>query len=303
MANPGESLVLEDLVDKLLNQSISVYDMVDYCKKHQEIATPALKELVSKHESPYVRLCSAWSLGEIADKSAIPILKEAYGTEDEVNARANMAWAQFMIDPHHIDEDQFDAFLLDKYYVIPLIALKRFSGLHDLQGKYDFLKYYSYHENILVRSELLRNIKSFTHATDINDTLRHELYTTEEPLLKSELINAIGATNHIDSVDILMDYYSEFKDEIANNETLAYSIVNAMLFLSQSRPYKILHEMYHTQKSKLVRWRIIETLASAGGPNSLTILKEINKSEADAELKSISQKFIALTKVTTNYEV
>ena len=57
--------------------------------------------------------------------------------------------------------------------------------------------------------------------------------------------------------------------------------------------------MYINHKSDVIRWKIIESLASSGGPNSLETLNKINDLEQDANLKKQISTFINSIVVTT----
>jgi hypothetical protein len=290
--------VHNDLQARLLDGAITPYDMADFCKENPDVVVDGLRASLTSHESPYVRLCSAWSLGEIGNPMDMPLLQHAYKLEGEDNVRTNIAWAQFMIDTEQIGEENFRDFLLDDYYVIPLVAVKRLSGMPHLAGKYDFSRYYEAQENQLVSLEMLRNIRSFQISEDINAKLGTELKGTENLLDKSALIKAIGATNQIDSMATLMDYYHEFKENILGNELLADAMVSAFLSLGQSDPYEILQEIYAGQTGQAIRWKIIESLAGGSGPRSLDVLRNIHGYERDPNIKDVVRSFIDMTRVT-----
>lgn len=292
--------VHEELQARLLNGSITPYDMASFCKEHPDAVADGLRSSLISHKSPYVRLCSAWSLGEIGNSEDMPLLQHAYAQEDEDNVRTNIAWAQFMIDIDQIGEEHFRDFLLDDYYVIPLVAVKRLSGMPHLVGKYDFASYYDNQDNQLVSLEMLRNIRSFQIPEDINVKLGAELRTTDNMLDKSALIKAIGATNQIDSMEALMSYYYEFRSDVLGSELLADSMVSAFLSLGQSDAYEILQEIYANQFGQAIRWKIVESLAGGSGPRSLDVLRNIHSYEQDPNIKNTVQSFIDMTRVTVS---
>lgn len=298
--DPNESLVHHDLQTYLLNGTLSAYDMVNYCRDNPELVAEGLRASVISHESPYVRLCSAWSLGEIGNPEDLPLLQQAYAQEKEDNTRTNIAWAEFMVAPEQIDKEKFNEFLLDDYYVIPLVAVKRLSGIPHLVGEYEFSDYYDTQDNQLVRLEKLRNIRSFRIPKDINAKLDSELRTTEHILEKSEIIQAIGATNQVDSMGRLMNYYQECKGDILEDAMMSHAMVNAIFSLGQSDGYGIMHEIYQHQDSHIIRWKIVESLATAGGPKSLSVLRSIYDLEQDQTIKDTVKAFIDMTRITTN---
>lgn len=289
---------VEEIVQQLLNNSISPYDAVDLIRREQEQLAPSIRMLMVNHKSPYVRLCAAWSLGEIGDRDSVSLLKEAYEKEKEKNVRANIVWSLFMIDPNQIDLFLLQKFLIDNYFVIPLIALKKISRIPHLQGKIDFNEVYDKFNNILLKLEILRNIRSFLISKDINSSLKKELYESNDFPVQMGLIRAIGATSQIDSVDILIEYYYDHRNEILKNDSLAFQYVTAVLSLAQSKPYETLQEIYIAFKSKLIRWKTIEALASAGGPNCVDVLKIIYRLEDDIQLKEQIRKFVDIIPIT-----
>lgn len=286
------------LVNELLNYNISPYELVEFVKNGNKNLISSIRRLIVENSSPYVRLCAAWCVGELGDKNSISLLTKAYKEEKEDNVRANIAWALFMIDFTHIDLTLFQAFLRDDYFLIPLVALKRIASLPNLQGKIDFYEIYSKTTSTLLKLELLRNILCFSFSKNINVILKQELYESEDILIKMELINAIGLTNQLDSVNLLMQYYSERTSEILENELLAFQYVSATLSLVQSKPYAILQEIYLRHENRLIRWKIVESLASAGGPKCLQVLKTIYSLEDEEDLKKQIQKYIDIIPIT-----
>ncbi len=295
----AHNAIISDVQAQLLSGEITAYEMVRFSKENPEIVADGLRSALTSHESLYLRLCSAWSLGEIGNPEDLPLLKQLYSQEEEDNVRTNIVWAQFMIDAKQIDGEQFRAFLLDSYYVIPLVAVKRLSGMPHLVGRYDFYEYYENQENQLVHLEMLRNIRSFRMSEDVNAKLEAELRTTDHLLERSELVQAIGLSNQIDSMSILMNYYREFKYDIIGNELMAHSVVNAIFSLGQSDAHEILQEIYVSQSSHIIRWRIIESLAMAGGPYSLAALRNVHAYEQNRALKDAVRLFIDMMTVTT----
>lgn len=288
----------DKVVDNLINYSISPYEFIDFIRKEKFHAAPYLRKLIVKNASPYIRLCSAWALGDIQDMKSISILKNIYKKEQDVNVRANIVWALFMIDPARIDLSLYKIFLLDKYFVVPLISLKRINGLFWLEGKIDFLEFYNKFDNTLLKLEILRNIRSFRFPKGINKTFKKELYQSNNIYHKMELIKAIGLTNQSNSADILIEYYSKHKHELINNESLAFQYISAMLFLTQSKAHKSLSEIYVHSKSHLIRLKLIETLATVGGPKCLQALKDIYGIESDQKIRNEIQKFINIIPIT-----
>jgi len=289
---------VEVIVQQLLDYSITPYEVIKLLRKDYSYMIPSIRNLVTTHDSPYIRLCAAWSLGEIGDKDSISMLKEAYKKENEDNVRTNIVWALFMIDPHQIDQLLFQTFVNDNYFLIPLVALKRISGMPKLQGVIDFWTIYEKSENILLKLEILRNIRCLRYPNDINKRLKKELYSSKNPHIKMGIIKAIGATNQIDSVDILIQYYNDSRSEILQSDLLAFEYVSAMQSLAQSKPYESLQEIYFHFQSGLIRWKIIETLATAGGPKCVEVLKVIHDKEKDLQLKEQIQKFIDIILIT-----
>lgn len=293
-----ENKSVEVIVKQLLDYTITPYEVIQLLRKDYSYMIPQIRELVTTHSSPYIRLCAAWSLGEIGDEESISMLIEAYKKENEDNVRTNIVWALFMINPHQIDQLLFQTFVDDKYFLIPLVALKRISSLPKLQGILDFNTIYEKNNNILLKLEILRNIRSLRYPNNINERLKKELYSSKDSLLKMGIIKAIGATNQIDSVDILIQYYNDNKIEILKSEMLAFEYVSAMQSLVQSKPYRSLQEIYFHFQSGLIRWKIIETLATAGGPKCVDVLKVFLNKEGDAILKGQIQKFIDIILIT-----
>lgn len=291
---------LNKTINKLLDYSMSPYEFVDFVRSEKTFFLPHLRILLTKHASPYVRLCSAWALGDLRDKKSVPILKKAYKKEKEGNVRANIVWAIFRIEPSQIDLPLYKTFLLDSYFVIPLVALKRISGLFWLEGKINFLEYYYKFDNTLLKLEMLRNIRSFRFNRDINESLKNELYNVNDIYKIMGIIDAIGLTNQSSSADILMEYYSKNKNELLDNEPLTFHYISAMLSLTQSKGYESLHEIYIHSKSQLIKLKLIETLATVGGPKCLEALKDIYRTEKDPKIKNEIEKFINMIPITIN---
>lgn len=289
---------LNKVVDNLIDYSLSPYDFIDFIRKGKISAAPYLRKLIVEHKSPYVRLCSAWALGDIQDMKSVSLLKKVYKKEQDANVRANIVWALFRINPTQIDLSLYKTFLLDNYFVVPLISLKRINGLFWIEGKIDFLEFYNKFDNTLLKLEMLRNIRSFRFYKNINETLEKELYQSNNIYQRMELIKAIGLTNQGNSADILIEYYSKRKNELLNSESLAFQYVSAMLFLTQSKAYGSLYEIYVHFKSQLIRLKLIETLATVGGPKCLQVLKDIYQIEKDRKIKNEIQKFINVIPIT-----
>lgn len=291
---------MDELIQKLLNNTLSPYEFIDIVKDNSGHFGSFLKQVGLFHSSPYIRLCSAWALGELRDKTAFTTLQRLFVLERENNARANIVWALFMINQKHITLPLFKKFLIDPYYLVTLIALKNITGLYWVEGKLDFTDLYNSNGNLLVKLELLRNIRSFKLQNNINQLLKHELLKTSNTFLKVSLIRAISMTKQVDSLDVLIDYYHHNKKEFQRDETLTYNFVSAIFFMYQSKPYPILFELYNNHKSLLIRWKIVETLASVGGPKCLDILTHLRDKENNEVLKKQMNDFIRNMFITVN---
>lgn len=290
--------MMHKLISSLLNFSVSPYDFIQTIKKNNGKYARALRKNLISHSSAYIRLCCAWALGELQNRDSFILLKRAYLNELENNARANIVWALFWIDRQRITQSLFNKFLQDTYYLIPVIALKNIASLYRVEGKIDFLDLYNQADNVLVKLELLRNIRSFKLPSTINNLLLVELERATNVLLKTELVNALALTKRTDSLDILMNYYFTHKETFFRNENLAIHYVSALLSIGQSKPYMILSELYTHHKYSPVKWKIIELLVTAGGPRCIEVLKKLYGNETDPDLKAQIKNFIEITQIT-----
>lgn len=293
---------IEKLIEKLSKEQISIYDAVEQVRLSPNFYKESLIKNLSNRNSPFSRLFCAWSLGQIRDQSDFSALKKAYFIETESNARANMVWAMFRINPKKISYSLLKSFLSDDYFLIRIIALKRLPFLSIHHRKLDFLEYYKKTNHLFEKIELLRDIVYFKYNdSQIIKHLRKKLIKTKTLALKLELINALGLVNLPLSLTVLIEYYKKNISEFETNSAIAFHFVSAVSTLCESKAFTLLESIYFKHKSLLIKLKIIEVLNVSGGPNSLKVLEKIEAKEENKQLlkyiKKLSQT-LYITKIT-----
>ena len=221
---------MDELIHSLIHHRISPYQYVETVKKCKQKHLSSLRKNLIYHHSPYIRLCCAWAIGEVHDKNSLKLLENAYFSETNENTRANIVWALFSIDAKYITLPLFKQFLQDPYYLIPLLSVKNISGLYWIEGRINFIPLYSKTDPLLIRLELLRNIRSFRFQSKINTYLSTKLSETSNILEKGELIRAIALTRQIDSFERISRFYESNTELFLHNDFMAYQYISAIFF-------------------------------------------------------------------------
>lgn len=289
---------LTQIIKNLEDHSISPYGMISYLIEDGSFSDLEILSQYKNHPSDYVRLCLAWYMGETRKKIFFVPLVQSYDSEKDDNVRANIVWALFSIDSNIIDISLFTKFLKDKYFLVSLIAIKRLNQVESINGKIKFRELYSKFDNTLIKNEILRKISYLSTVEEDLAAIENELYRTKDFMLKMELLKSIGELNKKNSTQLLLQYFEEEKENILQNEALAYKYVEAVQATTQSSPCHFLYLIYVQYSSQLLRIKIIETLSVAGGPECLKKLEEILTSEQDELLVNLLKKSISLITVT-----
>lgn len=298
---------MEDIFSQLLKKNLSPYRAIDLIRLDPNKYSPELKRMLSSHNSPYIRLCCAWFLGEIQERTSVGLLMKSYTRETDENARSNIVWAIFSTDPQKVTYQLLKQFLTDEYFVVPLITIKNISVLHRFCGKLGFKEYYKIYDQqyskeggTLIKIEMLRNIRHF-YYTEENaiSFLEQELKHSNHILLRLGLIEALSLLNSPDSMDILIRYYYDHEIEFLTNSSLALQFVTAVANLFRSKPYQILENLYLKHDLFLIKLKIIEVLGSLGGPECLTVLKRIYEIETNSGLRTEIDRMANIIQLTT----
>ncbi len=277
---------MQTLIKKLYNKKYSIYEAVEELKKSPNRYIPQLKVIVTNNKSAYLRLLAAWALGEIQDKDSFNLLLRRYEKEKEDNVRANIVKALYFIDSQKVSVELTKKLLSDKYYLIQLLSLKFFALTPGSKRKLNFKYYFNNLKSEFVKKELLNNMRFFYYDDGtICKFLYSNLLTTKSTFLKINIITAIGLVNSPLSLNYLIKYYEENRQEVEQNQLLAYGFASAIVSLNQSKAFYILSTLYLKHKNLLVRWKIFEALVGFGGPRGIKILKDMVLIEKNKELK------------------
>ena len=225
-------------------------------------------------------------MGEIKENKCLKILVKKFNSEDDPNVRANIVRSLFFINSKSIPLSLFKKFINDKYYPIPLMAVKFISLSKNLHSRISFNKLYESTKNTIFKAELLRNIRFFSTKNSTLNLLFNDL-VKDNQILKTEIIEAIGLVNSPDSLDILIEYYEQKKDYFLKDLLLSDSLIRSVINLCQSKSYNILYQIYLVHKNFNLRKKIIEALITVGGPKSLEILNKLIKIEVNEQLKKL----------------
>ncbi|OGK24628.1 hypothetical protein A3A46_00735 [Candidatus Roizmanbacteria bacterium RIFCSPLOWO2_01_FULL_37_13] len=291
---------MDELVIKLLKKEISIYQAIDRVRKLPNKYLKELRFFLQFHKKAYIRLFSAWAIGECKDKKSFDLLLKRYDMESDNNVRANIVRALLFIDPKKVPVKYIQKFLSDKYNSIQLTTLKFLSFNSHAQRKLNFLEHFYLLTDNFVRMELLRNLRFFLFDTEkICRFLYSELKKTPFIPLQVEIIKAIGLANSPNSLSYLIRYYENKKKVFSKNPLLSNGFVSAIATICQSKAYYVLRQLYSYNPDLLLRWKIMEATVAFGGPNALSILKEMIREETDPELKKTIEMQIKNTFITT----
>jgi hypothetical protein len=289
---------LHELFHQLAAQTLSPHQAIACVKGWKTMPTEALENAMVSQQSAYIRLCCAWILGEVQRITHPLRLIEAYHRERDGNVRANIVWALCRMHPESISPKFYHTLLSDDCYHIPLVALKYLAYCPALLGTLDFLPLYRQARHPLVQAELLRAIRTFREGDNDLLFLTAELKQTTNPWLVGELLLAIAAIHAPDSLSIILDYWNEHQDDFVASEYLAFQFATCCAALCQSHPCAALERLYLGHDSVTLRTKIIEALASAGGPDCLHILQVLESREHSPALQGLLRQAILMIDIT-----
>lgn len=292
-------MTINQILQKVINKKITIYDAVNKIKIDPQPFLDDLRKSITNDSNYRLRLFSAWVLGEIKDKKSINILVRQYLQEKENNVRANIVRAIFFIDPSSLSLTMFKKLISDKYYPIPVMSVKFMAFNIKLHHKIKYIEIYNSTRNLLLKLEILRNIRFFVYRSKPTlEFLIKELKSKESQPLRSEIIEAIGLINSPDSLDYLLEYFNEKNAEFLVDPILADSLLKSIISLCQSKAYIILYKLYINHDIHIVKYKIIESLTIGGGPKSLQILNKIKEFEKDKYLLKFLIKQLKIIKIT-----
>jgi len=247
---------IEKIIGDLFSKKLNIYDAIVKIKKSPNKYKTQLRKLLVIHKHPYIRLFCAWSLGEIEDTESFDLLTKQYYIEKDDNVRTNIVRALFLIKPYKFSQKNLKTFFLERYYPIPIMALKFFIFNKNFHNKINFLSIYTKLNDSFEKIELLRHIKLFKFKRKKLLTLfKKELEEEKNILIKSELILAIANLNDPNSLSTLISYYDMYKKDFTNSIFLAYAFVSGVNFLCQTKAYNILYSLYINYNEILLRGR------------------------------------------------
>jgi hypothetical protein len=289
---------LHELMDQLVAHTLSPHQAIACVKGWKTMPIEALEDAVVSQQSAYIRLCCAWILGEVQRVTHPLRLIEAYHRERDGNVRANIVWALSRMHPESISPEFYHTLLSDDCYHVPLVALRYLAYCPALLGTLDFLPLYQQTRHPLVQAELLRAIRTFREGDNDLLFLTAELKQTTNPWLVGDLLRAIAAMHEPDSLSIILDYWNEHQDDFMASENLAFQFATCCAALCQSRPSAELERLYLGHTCVTLRAKIIEALASAGGPDCLHILQALERHEHSPALQALLRQTILMIDIT-----
>jgi hypothetical protein len=289
---------LHELFHQLVAHTLSPHQAIACVKGWKTMPIEALEDAIVSQQSAYIRLCCAWILGEVQHVTHPLRLIEAYHGERDGNVRANIVWALSRMHPESISPELYRTLLSDDCYHVPLVALRYLAYCPALLGTLDFLPLYRQARHPLVQAELLRAIRTFQKGDNDLPFLTAELWQTTNPWLVGELLLAIATIHAPDSLSIILDYWNEHQDDFVANEYLAFQFASCCAALCQSRPCTELERLYLGHDCVTLRAKIIEALASAGGPDCLHILQALEGREHSPPLRGLLRQAILMIDIT-----
>lgn len=289
---------LKTLINDLELMNISVHDAIERTGL-DPVPVSALHALVVEHPGPYVRLFAAWALGKLGAVDDLELLCSAYAAEENPDARANIAWALATTRADELTLSFYETLLRDAYRHVPLVALRYLAHRPAFVGRLDFVPTYEAASfDTLVKAELVRRLTAFRHdAREIASWIQERLEPESNEVLVAALLAALGSLPE-HGLKILMEYAETHRRELARSQILALEVATSFRNLCQSRAAPVLEWLFWTHTSLAVRWRIVEALASGGGPDAHRILRDIHGAGEGAELQPVVRESLEMTFTT-----
>jgi hypothetical protein len=296
MSSTFTPLLPKDLTDQIYTKQIQLPDAITVA-----VANPALFKNFARHsllhdERFIIRLWSAWLLGELQDTQSTSLLVKAYRAETYPEARVDITWALFVINPAAVSLKLFKEMLDDELSSVPMLAIRYMRGASQLERKLSFIQtYHQLNNRPSAQIELLRNIRSFTYEPSRTcDFLMNELRDAPNLEKQTALIDAIGKLNTIRAANELYAYFLDNWSQFLGFDVLANQMAHTTLQLSRVKLYNLLDKLYEQHPNGVLRDKIIE-IAAVGGTCCKQLLQRLYELEtSDLRREHMDQKIAFL---------
>jgi hypothetical protein len=114
-----------------------------------------------------------------------------------------------------------------------------------------------------------------------------------------ELMNAVALLNHPRSLEVLISHYQRHPDDFTREPALAHQFAVSVTRLGESRAFEILESLYLDHDDHALRWRVLEALATGGGPDSALALSRLSEREHRKDVRREIDRLLRMLPITT----